>query len=318
MKLDRVRQWLARGRDAARLQVRTVQAVSSRGQRRRAARWITFVVLALSFFVHTLGPPPAFADPRATYLARLLRTSDSFRVRTQAAISLGRLERDSAATAALVGALDDSHPAVRAAAASSLGRLGDPATLEALRRRRGELDASARQAVRSAIQSLERVARSRPQTTPVPRPITGGRERYYIGVGMPGGTNARLERSVLEAAREFIAGRVGEIDGVVIAPERESTTEARQVLRRRRLTGYFLESSVVKVENRDGGVRAEVSIIVNTYPGRDMRVILNGAATVQGGGTGDASRRQAVEGALSGAFRRLPQALEAADARNGG
>ncbi|MEM9193221.1 MAG: hypothetical protein AAGF12_28865, partial [Myxococcota bacterium] len=60
-----------------------------------------------------------------------------------------------------------------------------------------------------------------------------------------------------------------------------------------------------------------VSVIVNTYPGRDMRAILQGAATVQGGGSGPQARRQAIEGALSGALRRLPQALQAADARGG-
>jgi hypothetical protein len=60
-----------------------------------------------------------------------------------------------------------------------------------------------------------------------------------------------------------------------------------------------------------------VSVIVNTYPGRDMRVILQGAATVQGA-SGASAERQAIEGALTGALRRLPQAFAAGDARDGG
>jgi len=135
---------------------------------------------------------------------------------------------------------------------------------------------------------------------------------------MPGSSVDSLDRGVLQAARDFIAQRVEGIDGVVVAPTDESNRAARRVLQRRRLTGYYIDSSIVRIEPRNGGTRAVVSLIVNTYPGRDMRVILQGAATVQGGGSGTAVQRQAIEGALTGALRRLPQAMEASDARSGG
>jgi len=148
-------------------------------------------------------------------------------------------------------------------------------------------------------------------------PEPSGPARYYVGVGMPG-ANADVDRGVLRDARELIERRVARIDGVVVAPEDESSGQARRVLRRRDLTGYFLDSSVVRVEERGGGIRAVVSVIVGTYPGRDMRVILQGAATVQGGRGGSVAQRQAIEGALTGALRRLPQAFAAGDARGGG
>jgi hypothetical protein len=62
-------------------------------------------------------------------------------------------------------------------------------------------------------------------------------------------------------------------------------------------------------------VRAQVSVIVGTYPGRDMRAMLSGAATVSGGGSGDSTRLEAVQAAYSGALRRLPQAMQAGLAR---
>jgi hypothetical protein len=135
---------------------------------------------------------------------------------------------------------------------------------------------------------------------------------------MPGSSVDSVDARMLEAARAFIAQRIETIDGVVVAPTNESNAAARRVLRRRNLTGYYIDSSIVRIEPRGGGTRAVVSLILNTYPGRDMRVILQGAATVQGGGSGTAVQRQAIEGAFTGALRRLPQAMEASDARSGG
>jgi hypothetical protein len=149
-------------------------------------------------------------------------------------------------------------------------------------------------------------------------PEPTGAARYYVGVGVPGTSVAGLDRDALERSQDFIRRRIAGIEGVRLAPDRESHDEADRVLRRQRLTGYYLDSSIVRIEDRDNGVRAVVSVIVNTYPGRDMRVILQGAATVQGGGGGPTVRRQAIEGALTGALRRLPQAFAAGDARSGG
>ena len=56
--------------------------------------------------------------------------------------------------------------------------------------------------------------------------------------------------------------------------------------------------------------RVAVAVIIATYPGRDMRAILRGAATAIG--SGSSTKRQALEGALSGAMRQLPAALERA------
>ena len=267
----------------------------------------------------TAAPAPVEADARTDYLVRLLRTSTTFRVRAQAALSLGRLDSDPAIVAALGEALSDVHPAVRTASAASLEGIGDPAALDALRRHRRDRDRTARAAVERAIRSLERVARSRPQTTPVPAepPPSVGPARYYVGVGMPG-SSAGVDRDVLRRARDLIAGRVGQIEGVVVAPGTESNSQVSAVLRRRNLAGYYLDSSIVRVEEGSAGTRAVVSVIVNTYPGRDMRVILQGAATVQGGGRGSTVQMQAIEGAITGALRRLPQALAAGDAHNGG
>ncbi len=254
----------------------------------------------------------AEAQARTDYLIRLLSTSDAFRVRAQAAISLGRVEADARIVAALSEALDDDHPAVRTAAAASLERLSDPSALTALRSHQRDRDSSARRAIRRAISALERIARSRPRTA---EPDDGGggnaNARFYVGVGVPAAKNgADVDRATLQAAREFLAQQVSQLDDVEVAPARESNSQARRKLQQRRMTGYYLDSSVVSVEQTSAGTRVVVSVIVGTYPGRDMRAILQGAATVPGA-AGPGATRAAIEGALRGAIRRLNQAMEA-------
>nr|MDQ3033471.1 hypothetical protein [Myxococcota bacterium] len=138
-----------------------------------------------------------------------------------------------------------------------------------------------------------------------------GSARFYVGVGMPGTTVASVDRTTLQSARSFIAGRVQQLDGVRVAPERESPRDATQVIRRESLTGFYLDSSIVSVETRpDGGVRAAVSVVVQSYPDRNVRSMLSGAATVMGE-SGPAAQRAAIEAALTGALRNLGTAMSA-------
>ena len=113
--------------------------------------------------------------------------------------------------------------------------------------------------------------------------------------------------AALTRARSYLEQRLTEIDGVVVAPQGESSQTAKSVLTRRKLKGFYIESSITSLETKPtGGTRAAVSVILATYPGRDMRAIMQGAATVMG--SGDVGTR-ALEGALRSAIRQLPQAM---------
>ena len=118
-------------------------------------------------------------------------------------------------------------------------------------------------------------------------------------------------------AQLFMSDQLVQMQGVELMPDAQSTAAATREIAKRRLKGYFLDSSVVSLERKNGGVRAVVSVIVGTYPGRDMRAMLRGAATAPGG-LDHTTVEQAIEGAIVGALRRLPQALRSADGRSGG
>lgn len=278
-----------------------------RGVARRAATAAGPLLIALAIGL-SLGPAQrAQADARSDYLVQLLTGSSQFRVRAQAAISLGAVQADGKVVEALGRALRDEHPAVRAAAANSLGRLEDPAALAALKAAVNDAEAPVRAAAAAAVARIESTQRGSGRGVAVTPVVPSGPARFYVAVGTPATRASGVTEADLASAHQTLRQRVQEIEGVVLAPANESSSAAQQVLRSRGLKGFYLESSVTSLENKpDGGVRAVVSLIVATYPGRDMRAVMQGAATALGGGD---VKSQAVEAAFKSALRQLPQAM---------
>jgi hypothetical protein len=269
-------------------------------------------VVVLSWALAATGPR-VHADTRTDFLVRMLASSDQFRVRTQAALALGSRPPEPAAVKALASALKDEHPAVRSASAGALELLKDPTALASLRAARKDRDSSVRSAVEHAIGALETASTATAARAPADE--SSSNSTFYVAVGTPS-AQVGLPAPALRSLRELVVKQVSELDGVRLAPENENQAAAAGVLRKAKLIGYYLDSAITKLEERpDGALRAQVSVIVGTYPGRAMRVMLSGAATVSGGGTSDQAKMQAVEAAFTGALRRLPQALQAGVAR---
>ncbi len=270
----------------------------------RLRRFTALLGLLLSFALAL--PVRVSADARSEYLIRLLAGSSQFRVRAQAAISLGSVEGIPEVVDALMAALSDEHPAVRAAAANSLGRLADGRALSALRAKVDDPEPPVRVAVQSAITKLEAVARHQGLEIEQPH-ARAGPPRYYVAIGKPGSRVPEVSSADLAFVEQVMRDRLDQMDGVVIAPRDESASAVRSVLRSRKLKGFYIDSAVTSVSRKpDGGVRVAVSVIVASYPDRAMRAIMQGAATATGGAD---ARAQAVAGALSSALRQLPQAM---------
>jgi len=261
--------------------------------------WRPLVVIALLFATSV------HADGREDYLIRLLRISDAFRVRAQAALSLGQLDASRESVSALERAARDRHPAVRVSAISSLRRLGAKEALPTVRQARRDRNKSVRRAAGEAVAALEAIGE---------RQRGPGQPRHLVAVGMPGAKAERVSRQMLFDARIFLSEKLIELAGIELAPDDLSPADAKREIARRRLHGYHLESSIVTLKPKGNGVRAEVSIIMLTYPGRDMRAMLRGAATASGRYSAETAE-QAIQGAFVGALRRLPHALAAADAK---
>jgi len=270
-----------------------------KGQIGRWHGWRPLVVIALLF------ASTAHADARQDYLLRLLRNSDAFRVRAQAALSLGQLESTHRSIAALERAVRDRHPAVRVSAISSLRRLRAKKSLPVVEKATRDRNKAVRRAAVEAAADLSAIGE---------RQHGPGRVEYLVAVGMPGAKAENVSRQMLFDARIFVSEHLVALNGVELAPDELTPADAKREIAQRKLYGYYIESSIVTLESTGAGVRAVVSMIVLSYPGREMRGMLRGAATASGRYNPETAE-QAIQGAFLGALRHLPAVLRAAKAK---
>lgn len=267
-------------------------------------------------------------------LVRLLGSARDFRVRSQAALSLGHT-RNAAHVALLERALDDRHPLVRAAAATALGELGASRALPALRiAARDKATAVAAQA-RSSIAYIERMAASSARSAAVsPGRATAqaastaklDQVRYVLVVGamhdesgFPGAEVAR----VLDASlwRELSTLRsVAVLRGAAEPAIAEAVRRGLPVLR---LEGNVSELAA-EVSGEQLSVHCELSLLVMDDAGRNLRTVLKGAATgiepLIGTRAPELAHkrrvaRTAIDGAVRSALRNASGAIENAAAR---
>lgn len=137
---------------------------------------------------------------------------------------------------------------------------------------------------------------------------------YLVAVGMPGAKAENVSRQMLFDARIFVSEHLVALNGVELAPDELTPADAKREIAQRKLYGYYIESSIVTLESTGAGVRAVVSMIVLSYPGREMRGMLRGAATASGRYNPETAE-QAIQGAFLGALRHLPAVLRAAKAK---
>lgn len=255
----------------------------------------------------------------------------------QTAFALGRIGSH-ASTVPLTRALRDAHPAVRAAAAVALGRIGDPAAVPALQRAQRDSAPTVRSQAQVALQEIERRATSRASASagptgpgglgpivriePAASSIEWRRVQYLVVLGDfapgQGGTGTP------ELARELrgeVERQLGIIRGVAVAPH--ATSDIERQVRRHRVRSYRVDGSLRRVDRssaaRELRVRCEVSLMLATEPDRNLRGVMNGAAT-----SSEPMRtprqtqlarleRIALQGAVRGALARAPTVLAASD-----
>ncbi|MBI5480449.1 MAG: HEAT repeat domain-containing protein [Deltaproteobacteria bacterium] len=251
---------------------------------RRPARWS-----AVSILVIVLLSAPARAD-KVDDLARTLASDPSYKVRVQAALVLGKLG-DKRAVPHLIKALKDSHPTVRAVSCGALGRLGDASAVNSLKEAAKDEESMVRQAAEKALQQL--------QAAPPP---ASGKFKYYISLG---GVANKAKLGGPEASkfvREVLAKELARTPNVTISWEGGAPDAA--ALKKRKMTGYYLDGSIIRLSTSTSGNSAEIScdlkMFIATYPAKSMIMFTSGGAAVQTGSSAkaeEAGRRDCLEAA---------------------
>jgi hypothetical protein len=242
-------------------------------------------------------------------LKRDLASGNDFRLRVSAALALGRTH-NRAAIAPLTNALDDTSPAVRAAAAAALGAIGQREAADAVRSHlASEPSPIVRAQLESTLVKLE-VAR-RPNET-------GAKVLVKLGElkNLTGSRGDRLAATFRGATRAKAAA----LPGVEVLNE---SAEARNEAASRKLPVLLLDGVLNRLAQGAQGeqlmVSAQVEYVFRKMPEHALTGSVTGTARAMDSAAtpGDATRVaqlevQALEGAVESAMRGAPDVMSQA------
>jgi hypothetical protein len=257
--------------------------------------------------------PAATSHAQDVAGARRDLAASDFRVRVSAALFLGRAHANGT-RGDLENALQDPHPAVRAAAAAALRAYGDPAAVDALQRQKSrETTPTVQQSIERAISGLTR-----------PASVEWKRAKYVVQLGaMSNSSGIRgdaLARVLTQAARTSLGG----LPGAIVA-DANDTAMLRQA-HAHGLPCLGLDGTVTKVATGqfDGKatINARVEMIVRRMPDQSLHATLAGGATALASPESMTNQMavaslqdQAVEGAVASALRGADASFARASAR---
>ena len=258
---------------------------------RRAAAVLSSLVLALA--------TASWAASKVDELGRALLTDPSFKVRTQAALLLGRLG-DQAGVTPLVRALGDDSKTVRAMAAQSLGKLGGDKAAVALRALLArERDGFVRRQTEKALAAIA--------SNTTRRPGDGRDRKIYLKFGpFTGGTKA-ADASLLGLLRGTLRKSIAELPHVAVLEGAEE-----RALGKSGRPAFVVDGNVLKLEEKQAGsfleTSCEVKVLIARWPSRSVILWTSAGAAVQGGKR-DQDRQNARRDCLEASAGQLADSL---------
>src|SRR5665213_1089608 len=196
------------------------------------------LLMALAFAIVGF-PTMLWADSRTAFLIDRLKyppaagQSDDFRVRTNAALQLGRTN-DDAAVQPLCDALNDPSDVVRLAVAAGLRRLARPAAIPCL-------------TARVAVETNDAAKTQMQQTITAIGAAGGGggapanvaNAKYYVALSRVTNNTGRPQAEVEAVLIPAIQAKLASLGNAQLAPAGESSAAARGVISSRHLKGYY-------------------------------------------------------------------------------
>ncbi len=287
------------------------------------ARWILPVAAWVALCV-VITTPVARSQAQSPVIELLLNGRD-VRTRVQAASTLGRL-RPAGAREALERALGDPSPAVRATAAQSLGTLGDPRAIVRLTTHVNDEDPGVRAGVRQSILDLQSrmgtgISAATPSSTyaSIGAPRNDWNRARFVVLVRSLSNNVQARSGVMDVMRSAILQEVARNPDVAAASG-ALPFEAMSRVQTGQLRAYAIEGSIRTLRRwtvaSQLSVRAEVSLVLMSEPGRTIVGSLSGAATAADmqppGDLETFAQRledRAVGGAVRGALNNLHSSL---------
>ena len=224
----------------------------------RAAGRVLVSLLASVLLLLAIPARGADAVDRA---ADQLKNGSDFRVRTQAALSLGS-SKSKRAVDPLCGGLEDSNTTVRAAAAAGLGKLkkGGADCLE--KRLEDETNSSVKTAIKKALVKVKGGG----------EPAITSSTKVYLALAKASDKTGRDGDEVVKLVRSAMVKAAGSQDGFVVAPADETPAEAKTRLAKwKSVKAFYLSPKVLEPKYSGGSLQIKIDVAIFSYPGKALK-----------------------------------------------
>jgi hypothetical protein len=236
----------------------------------------TVLVLALSFSIGGTGA----ADARTDQLVDMLENGGNYRVRVQAATTLGKI-RAREAVPALVRTLNDDSELVVISVATALQQIGDPAVIRDLEAAavRAASDA-VRSQIAAAIRTLKAFTPEGDTTLSEATPPS-----LLIRVDVMGNSSGVPRDDLPGIMHEVVVARLRREPGVVLQDSGMKPAAVKKKLAGEKLKGFILSGSIIRLDRV--GDQLVVKISLNVFTNPDYNLLLmpsaEGAIPLPGG-----------------------------------
>jgi hypothetical protein len=248
-----------------------------------------FGVIAASIAASlSIATPASAQDSKVPFLAEKLKAAD-FRVRTNAALSLGATNED-AAVSPLCGALGDENDVVRQAASAGLKRLARAAGADCLKAR---LKSEPSDAVRLQLtRAIEAIEAKRVDGGGNDAPAVNAKAKYYVALSSVQNRSTKAQSEVDAVVLAAIKKKLESSGLFQLAPAKESPDAAKAAMKKRNLKGFYLAISVDPFDYTSG-TKASVRVAIFSYPNKDLKGESPGRAK-SGASKGDKSAEDSL------------------------
>jgi len=239
------------------------------------------------------------SDARTKYLINMLENGRNYRLKVQAATTLGKL-RSKDAVPALVIALKDEHELVVISAATALEQIGDTSTIGPIELALAKAKSTA---VKSQLQSTLRVLRALSVDGKQPgisAEAVSTEPQFLIRVDPMGNSSGVVHEDITEMLRAEVIERVSREPGVVMQGQGLSAEEVNEKIKREKLGAYILSGAILKIERADDRIIIRIGLNVFTNPSYNLLMMptAQGMVQVAPGDTSQESERKARERAM--------------------
>jgi hypothetical protein len=257
----------------------------------RALAAVAVLAAALS-----ISSPRLAVAGKVDDLARALLNDSSYKVRTQAALLLGKLG-DPAGVDPLVKSLGDDNKTVRAMAVQSLGKLGGDKAIAALK---GLMPRETDAFVRTQIEKALAVP------VKVTEPDTKDRKLYLKFGPFTGGSKA-ADAAVLDLLRTSLRQTLEQLPHLAVVEGAEEKNMGKSGR-----PAFLVDGNVLKLDEVTAGsgleTSCEVKVMVARWPSRSVILWTSAGAAVQGGSR-DRDRQNARRSCIEASAGQLGDSL---------